>query len=187
MLKTFLHQHNLDKEEELIFFGGCFNPWHEGHSSCIKLMPEDKKIIVIPDHSPFKELTVSKQKHSSLDDIQKHLNSFEQQTYLFDGFFKADKQNPTYYWINELKNQYPNTKLSLLMGFDTFITIDKWTEAKELLKLLDTLYVASRLDDNAIKDKQEKLLQELNPYLKIDFLGNHPFEDLSSSKLRTNN
>ena len=46
----------LEKREELIFFGGSFNPWHAGHSNCLRLMDPHKTIIVVPDHNPFKEL-----------------------------------------------------------------------------------------------------------------------------------
>lgn len=186
MLIDFLKENDLLNEDELIFFGGSFNPWHAGHGSCVKLMPKDKKIIVIPDHSPFKEITDNSKKNSSIDDIQKHLNEFDHQTFIFDEFFYANKKNPTYSWIKPLKTSFPEKKISLLMGFDSFITIDRWTNAHELLNTLSTIYIASRMDDEFIKEEQRMTLKSINPSLEVIFLGGHPYESLSSTKLRKN-
>lgn len=186
MLVDFIKESNLLNEDELIFFGGSFNPWHAGHGSCIKLMPLNKKIVVIPDHSPFKEITSDIKKNSSIDDIKKALKEFKHQTFIFDEFFYANKINPTYLWIKDLRKSFPEKKLSLLMGFDSFMSIDRWTNAIELLQNLSTLYVASRMNDDLIKEEQLVTLQNLNPNLKVIFLGPHPFENLSSSTIRKN-
>lgn len=181
MLSDFIKNTELKNEEEFVFFGGSFNPWHAGHSSCIELMPSEKKIIVIPDHSPFKEIT---QKISTIEDIQVEINKLPQTTFLFDGFYKANKKNPTFYWMKELHDSFPEKKLSLLIGFDSFISIHKWTEANKLISLLDTLYIAGRLDDESIKQEQIHYLQKINPTLKLHFLGGHPHENLSSTIIR---
>lgn len=181
MISDFIRTTDLINEKELIFFGGSFNPWHEGHKSCLELMPINKKIIVIPDHSPFKELT---SKLSSLDDIQLELDTLKNSTYLFTDFFKANKKNPTYYWIKELSEAFPDKKLSLLMGFDSFASIDSWTESTKLIGLLDTLYVAGRLDDENLKKIQSQRLQKINPKLQLSFLGGHAYENVSSTQLR---
>lgn len=41
---------------EVVFFGGSFDPWHEGHASCINLLPRELKLIVAPDRNPQKPL-----------------------------------------------------------------------------------------------------------------------------------
>lgn len=186
MLNDFIKSCELKDEKELIFFGGSFNPWHAGHASCIKLMPTEKKIIVIPDHSPFKEITTDKEKSSSIEDIEKSLHQFSHQTFIFDEFFYANKKNPTVTWIKLLKEEFPEKKLSLLMGFDSFMTIDRWTNALELLKNLSVIYIASRMDNESIKEEQSVTLKSINPQLEIKFLGSHPYESLSSTQLRKN-
>lgn len=186
MLGDFIKSSELINEEELIFFGGSFNPWHAGHASCIKLMPTKKKIIVIPDHSPFKEITTDKEKSSSIKDIKKGLNEFSHRTFIYDEFFYANKKNPTVTWINLLKKEFPEKKLSLLMGFDSFMTIDRWTNAIELLSDLSVIYVASRMDDESIKEEQRITLKNINQELEIKFLGSHPHESLSSTEIRKN-
>ena len=174
---------NLMNQNELIFFGGSFNPWHEGHSSCIELMDENKAIIVVPDHNPFKELVKSEEKNSSLVDIQEQLKNFKNPTYLFTEFFERNEKNPTYQWVAKLRAKFPDKKISLLVGFDTFIGMDKWINAESLLGHLSTIYVASRLDDEDLKNKQIKNLSSIAP-VHIHFLGRHQFEDLSSTKIR---
>lgn len=182
-LIDFIKSHSLDKENELVFFGGSFNPWHEGHSSCIELMPADKKIIVIPDHNPFKELVKSDDKLTGISEIKDKLSKLNRSTFLFDGFLKDNEQNPTSIWIKELKSAFPNIELSLLMGFDSFMSIDKWINSETLLQNLASIYMASRLDNDAIKNKQLQLLKDISD-IDVHFLGNHNFEHLASSQIR---
>jgi nicotinate-nucleotide adenylyltransferase len=170
-------------QDELIFFGGSFNPWHEGHSSCINLMDDSKTIIVIPDHNPFKELVKSGEKESSLQDIRSKLNEFKNPTYIFTEFFELNEKNPTHLWVSKIRAKFPSKKISLLMGFDTFMGIDKWINAESLLGHLSCLYVASRLDNEELKNKQIQLISSLSP-VHIHFLGRHDYEDLSSTELR---
>lgn len=175
----------LNRSNELIFFGGSFNPWHDGHSSCLKLAPKDWPIIVIPDHNPFKDFVSHDDKASSIDEIRDHLKPILRETYLFDEYLIKNKKNPSHKWLTEVQENFPKKKISLLMGYDTYISIDRWIKAKKILNILDTLYVASRLDDEKIKFDQKKNLASINPNLKIQFLGNHDYEDLSSTQIRT--
>lgn len=174
---------SIEKRDELIFFGGSFNPWHDGHSSCINLMDPNKTIIVVPDHNPFKELVPSEHKQTGLDELRNKLNTFKNETYLFTEFFEQDEKNPTYEWIAKLKAKFPQKKLSLLIGFDTFMGIDKWINVESLLGHLDTLYIASRMDNEELKSKQIQLISNLSA-VHIHFLGRHDFEHLASSKIR---
>jgi nicotinate-nucleotide adenylyltransferase len=187
-LIDFINQNEvLCQQEELVFFGGSFNPWHAGHSSCLELMNPEKAIIVIPDHNPFKEFIHTDDKVTSVEQMQENIKMINNKNiFLYDDFFNNNNKNPTHIWISELKKEKPNIKLSLLMGFDTFMGIDKWIEAKQLLKQLYCLYVASRLDNPELKTRQNAILQEIAP-IQIEFLGHHPFEELSSTKLRKNN
>jgi nicotinate-nucleotide adenylyltransferase len=174
----------LAKSDELIFFGGSFNPWHDGHSSCLRLAPKNWPIIVIPDHNPFKDLVNSGDKVSSIDEIQDQLSVIDRTSYLFDEYLVQNQKNPSHKWIAEIRDLFPNKKISLLMGFDTFISIDRWIKADSILNILDTLYIASRLDDENVKKNQINNLNKINPNLSINFIGHHDYEDLSSSKIR---
>ena len=182
-LIKYIVENKLENEAEIIFFGGSFNPWHKGHTNCIKLASKTT-IIIIPDHNPFKEVTDFNEKLTSESQLQEIAKEHSAGIYL--GFSKENKPNPTYNWIVEVQQKYPKMKLSLLMGFDSFMSIDKWYKSKELLTLLSSIYVASRLDNDEIKNKQIQHLESVAPNLRISFLGSHDQEHLSSTQIRKN-
>ena len=70
------------------------------------------------------------------------------------------------------------------MGFDSFMSLDKWIEAENIIQSLDCLYVVSRLDNIAAREAQEKVMKEIAPRLKMSFLGHHDYEHLSSTQIR---
>lgn len=166
-------------EAEMIFFGGSFNPWHQGHRACLELLGK-RKCIILPDRNPFKEVI----KISPLrvyQDIFQHLDP--NYHYLNPEFVLAEERNPTYTWVKTTQQRFPGADLSLLMGMDSLLAIDTWFMAPKLLHLLRRIYVASRLEDSSEQDKIRKELS-LYPNLELVFLGHHPFESLSSTELR---
>ncbi|MCO4753796.1 MAG: hypothetical protein KC478_04910 [Bacteriovoracaceae bacterium] len=169
--------------DELVFFAGSFNPWHPGHTSCVELLPPNKQLIVAPDHNPFKELV--DKKHCDVEAITAQIQGTGRQSFIFDGFLDANVKNPTANWIKALKEAFPDKELSLLIGFDSYASIDRWTNAQELLSNLSSLYVASRKDDPTLKEQQLERLRQMSPKLRIDFLGTHPHEELSSTQIRS--
>ena len=174
----------LASADEICFFGGSFNPWHDGHSACIKLLRKKIPLIVIPDHNPQKELTETNNKATSFEEMIEILEDFKQETFLYTEFAKRNEHNPTTKWVQELKKEMPNLKVSLLMGHDTFEKIDTWIDGHNLLKCLHKLYVASRLESTVIKTTQINNLRSIAPELEISFLGHHDYEELSSTSIR---
>lgn len=178
-LKLFLEAF---KHEEVIFFGGSFNPWHEGHRECLKLCPFPEKVVVIPDHNPQKikhEFSTSEKFLEKLQNESKNL-CFG----IFTGFMQMENKNPTYYWIKFLQQEKPQLKLSLLLGADSFMGLKTWVEADNLLSLLTHLYVVPRLIDLE-KVREAKLsFEKINPQLKITLLATHEYEHISSTNLR---
>lgn len=172
----------LTQANEILFYGGSFNPWHQGHEACIKLAPKDKPLVVLPDNNPHKEINPNKQ--LDLDGLEKKLQEINPNTYLFREYYLDDKPNPTIDWVQELKTNFPKLSTSLLMGFDSFIKLDTWKENQTLLTGLKALYIASRLDQDEIKKSKTQIYQEMAPKLEIQFLGHHEFEHLSSTKIR---
>lgn len=186
-ISEFIKKHELHRSyEELIFFGGSFNPWHSGHTSCLKLMDEEKLVIVMPDHNPFKNVTNQEDRFSSMSDLEQELKVRPKHTFLYGGFIQENTHNPTHNWLMQVKSEFPDNKLSLLVGFDSFMSLDKWIEAKEIITSLNCLYVVSRLDNAPAKKAQADLLQKIGTELKIEFLGHHAYEHLSSTEIREN-
>jgi nicotinate-nucleotide adenylyltransferase len=178
--------HIISASREIIFYGGSFNPWHKGHAECLNLcrkVNNNDPIVIIPDHNPHKKLIAIEQRSNPLEIITEHIQS-SNNVFLFSSFYKDEKQNPTFKWIRDIKNYEKRQRVSLLIGFDSFEKIHTWNESHELINNLTTLYIASRNDDENIKTEQTHKLKSINPELKLQFLGNHSFENLSSTKLR---
>lgn len=171
--------------DEWVFFGGSFHPWHSGHQACLNLLPEDKTCFVLPDRNPFKEVRELDPVLSTIELTSKI--KFKSNQFLVPTFLLSEKKNPTIEWIEILHKNYPAKKLSLLMGFDCLLHLPKWTRASELLNLLTTIYVASRLEKEDEQQTAATVVKKLNPALNVVFLGHHQHEDLSSTKLRKKN
>lgn len=167
---------------EWVFFGGSFHPWHQGHQSCLTLLPEDKVCLTLPDRNPQKE---PRDIHtvSTLLEISTKAK-FKKLQFLVPTFLLKPEKNPTSYWISDLKAKMPGEKLSLLMGFDSFSSITSWIKSEELVKHLYAIYVVSRLEDEGDRIQAKDVVHAMNPQLNVVFLGKHAFENLSSTELR---
>jgi len=167
---------------EWVFFGGSFNPWHKGHQSCLNLLPEDKVCFILPDRNPYKELKVLEPVSTIIELVSKikfGKNHFIAPTFLLDF-----QKNPTITWIEKLHKDFPAKKLSLLMGFDSLTNVHNWVRACELLPKISTLYVVSRLEEDEERAEIVNPLMKMAPQLKVEFLGRHDYETLSSTEIR---
>lgn len=169
-------------KEEWVFFGGSFYPWHSGHQACLNLLPDEKTCFVLPDRNPWKDVREIDPVLTTIElagKIRFKANQFLVPTFLLD-----QKKNPTVEWIETLHQQYPQKKLSLLMGFDSFLNLPTWTRAGDLLPMLSTVYVASRLETTEDQAAALGKVKALHPELQVTYLGRHPHEAISSTKLR---
>lgn len=182
-LIDFIQKNKLLKQnKEILFYGGSFNPWHDGHRACLDLAPKDIPIIVLPDHNPHKKH--SSAKNLDLIALEQELKKKRKNIFLFKNFYLAHQPNPTINWIRKLATSFPTKSLSLLIGFDNFIKLPTWKSSNELLRTLSALYIVSRQDDEQAKKEMIATYQKLRPQLKVHFLGHHSFENISSSNIR---
>ena len=170
-------KNKIDIEKEIVFFGGSFNPWHEGHSACITLCPS-KNIIVIPDYNPWKNLNKDKDYWKSFLDILSVVRNDD--VFVFPGFWGAEGPNPTNSWLG---NTIFNTK-SLLIGDDNFMSLLKWNNYEKVLNMLHYLYVVPRREDKETLLNKKADLLKIVPKLKINVLADHNHKNLSSTDLR---
>ncbi len=170
---------NFKTDEEIVFFGGSFNPWHQGHQACIDLLPKEKQLLVVLDRNPQKTQLKDSTVIPLID-----LKSTAAIRSVYSGFLASSAPNPTIGWVKELKSKYPHLKASLLMGFDQLQNFKTWTKVLELSELLTKVYVVSRLENEEDFQRTKKDL-ESSLKLNVIHLGHHQFEDVSSTKLRS--
>ena len=182
-LPTFLEkQKNLDnaKTEGVTFFGGSFNPWHEGHRACLDLCPANN-IVVIPDTSPFKNVGNRDENHCFWKDFKEICLALEKDSFgIFPGFFGREKSNPTADWFTRL----PFKNKGLLVGDDSFFQLESWFHSKDLLDALSHLYIVPRKRSIPEIDKERQRLKKTSSNISIKILPEHNYQNLSSSKIR---
>lgn len=169
-------------DPEWVFFGGTFHPWHAGHQACLKLLPDEKTCFVLPDRNPLKDFR-------ELDPVTTVIElsskiKFKNKHFLVPTFLLDSKKNPTVEWVERVKKEFPNKKLSLLIGFDSLLTIHTWNRPQDLLTKLEHLYVVSRMEEDSEREKAAEFSRNAAPGLEIVFLGHHEFEGLSSTEMR---
>jgi nicotinate-nucleotide adenylyltransferase len=163
-------------KDTVTFFGGSFQPFHQGHRACLDLCSE-KNIVLILDRNPQKEA----RDFLPYDEYLKITCELKNTSYfIYPSFWGSRQQNPTCSWLPIVKIAEKN----LLMGDDTFMNFLSWQSPEKVIKALTKLYVVPRIYSLEECGLQEMKLLKINPKLKVIFLEDHPFKELSSTKLR---
>ncbi len=165
----------LSSVEPYVFFGGSFNPWHEGHRECVNQCPK-KNIIIVPDFNPWKERLEQKCAFSSFKDLCFLLKDTDFSIY--PGFWGLEKSNPTASWLPLVT--FPS--FGLLIGDDNFLKFDKWLNYKKILGDIDFLYVVPRNHNLLEINQMKKKLEIFNS--SINILNEHSYQSISSTKIR---
>ncbi len=168
--------------DKITIFGGSFNPWHQGHMTCLDLCPEDN-IAIIPDKNPWKLMDNADCPWSLLKSLCEKVKDLPYA--VFPKFIGLNRSNPTINWLPLVKIEVKQ----LLIGEDTFFSLTKWLRAQELLKIIDKIYVVPR-DLNEFNLKREDIeisLKKISTQLIIEILPEHPYQKLSSTELRNQN
>lgn len=161
----------------ITFFGGSFNPWHRAHKACLELHPEPQHIWVIPDVNPRKDTS-----NRSPWELYKYLLTEVGPlgARVYPGFCGLEFANPTVRWLPFTKVQRPQ----ILMGDDSLVTFPNWIESKTLAQAIHTIWIAPRRSQADAISKAISWLGIHAPDCKINWLNDHPYRDLSSTKIR---
>ena len=137
----------------IAIFGGSFDPPHTGHELIVKkaleILDIDKLLIVTTYLSPFKEnfCAPADLRQSWLAKMFEGIDKVEIFSYECD----QKRQVPTIETVLHIKSLYPDAKLFLIVGSDSFASLPKWNRYDELCTLVEFV-VAPRGEFTPPKD-----------------------------------
>ncbi len=145
---------------DLIFFGGTFDPPHEGHSGCVGLVLErfpDATVLVIPAKLPASTFDAGKEPKTNYE-TRVALCSLA-----FSGLSKRveisriEEQLPVPNYsvmtVKALEDKYPGKSLGLLLGMDQFENFGAWQRAYEILSKVSLIVVGRNAQDSSELDE----------------------------------
>jgi nicotinate-nucleotide adenylyltransferase len=123
----------------IAIFGGSFDPPHTGHELIVKkaleILDIDKLLIVTTYLSPFKEnfCAPAPMRQAWLAKMFEGIEKVEIFSYECD----QKRQVPTIETVLHVKSLYPEAKLFLIVGSDSFKALPKWNRHEELCSLVE--------------------------------------------------
>lgn len=165
--------------DEMIFYGGSFNPWHPGHLECLKICPTDN-IIIVPDYNPWKETNYHGERCFWTEYHDLCMKLKDTPYAIYPGFWGLEDSNPTINWIPNIRVE---TK-GLLLGDDSFCNILNWKDSEVLITFVNTIYVAPRIHKREEMESVKSKVLEIHPNMKIEILKEHEFMQESSTLIR---
>lgn len=142
-------------KEQIIVFGGCFNPPLNSHFSLAEQMiaeyPEIEKVIFVPVNSQYEKIDLIENEHryQMLKAVCDKNEKFEVSRIEIDN----ERQLYTVETLRILQQQYQNYEVTFLTGSDNLKTLDTWKKIEELIRDFK-IYILER--DN---DCMEKIIE----------------------------
>lgn len=165
-------------------FGGSFNPPHIGHiraleKFCAAASPDLLMVIpsFIPPHKALDEVGAEKR----LEMARLAFGKVYEKSEISDREIRRGGKSYTFYTIEEIGAEYPNSQIALFVGSDMLMSFDTWYKAEELFKKC-TLYVMPRRDD---REQLEAKAREYRRIYDADIvIIDGDFYEISSTRLR---
>ncbi|MCL1911820.1 MAG: nicotinate (nicotinamide) nucleotide adenylyltransferase [Leptospirales bacterium] len=164
---------------EIGIFGGTFNPIHSGHIKAAKIVAAElslARVIFVPVKDPVhKKLDGNASPDDRLAMLELAVNGIPS----FDvDPIEINRDEPSYtvHTLSAFKEKYPGSALHLILGSDSFNTIDSWFDYVKILSLA-LFVVPARPGDEGVR---VDLLHTIPGLTRL----NGDFDDISSSLVR---
>jgi nicotinate-nucleotide adenylyltransferase len=165
--------------------GGSFDPVHLGHLSLAKdalVQGALDQVILMPVHlQPFKlgtRLSLDKDRLSMLHEAVKDSPGLT----VSDWEMKRKGVSYTYLTLRSLKKQYPDAKIYFITGTDTFLKINIWKNAEELIE--ENNFIVGHRPGYRDKELLERV-SELRQIYETDInVINNTRLDISATEIR---
>tara|TARA_Y100001960_G_C14450795_1_gene717168 strand:+ start:139 stop:747 length:609 start_codon:yes stop_codon:yes gene_type:complete len=172
---------------KLGFFGGSFNPPHNGHKKIIENCIDyfDKLLIIPNKNSPHKVKNYSVDSLHRIKMLDLLIAKYKVEIDLFEINSKNDISY-TYNTVKYLQEKYNDCSLTMILGEDQLFDLRKWYNYQYIIKNID-IFCFKRIKNNVVESNEVELknfikkdLSKFNNNLKI-FNYNCP---ISSSIIR---
>lgn len=141
--------------KKIAIIPGSYNPFHIGHlmlGEKVKGMGFDKILYLISPLNPYKKGSYLLDVSSRIGIMKNSLKGTDFE--ICDLELRLPKPNYTYLTMKALENEYKDTKFTIVLGSDTFNTLDKWKNFEYLKKFS---YIALVRNGEEIKDIDVKV------------------------------
>ena len=124
--------------ERIGIYGGTFNPPHIGHLQAAKQAITSlnlDRLLLIPDRiAPHKEIPSGSPTPQQRMDMLRIAAENSPGLEVSDIELQREGVSYTYLTVEELKKQYPDAELVLLMGTDMFLSFHTWKHPEKILE-----------------------------------------------------
>ncbi len=175
----------------IAFFGGSFNPVHYGHLKCATAINKElklKKTYLMPCAIPIHKERFAISDKDRLKILQLSINKYP--NLAIDN--REIKRHGLSYTIDsliEINKQYPNEIIILMLGMDSFISINTW---KDFTKLTNYAHILVFKRPNYVIDKSVSKYFDITDNIDelssnkngLVYFYNQAAVDISSSDIR---
>lgn len=170
----------------IAIYGGSFNPPHLGHVAAARTVAETvrpDRLLIMPDRlPPHKELAEDSPDAEQRLSLCRLAFADIPGAEISDLELRREGKSYTANTVQELRAQFPDDELLLVMGSDMFLCFDEWYQFRYLLSEC-TLVVLSRYEsgDEALREQRDALQSQYGA--RVELVPHTPLE-LSSSEVR---
>jgi nicotinate-nucleotide adenylyltransferase len=164
------HEKNRFKMKHTGLFFGSFNPVHNGHMVIANYMLEftdlDRIFFIVSPQNPFKKQESLLEDYHRLALVKEAIGDSNKYI-VSDIEFKMPKPSYTIDTLTYLKEKYPGTVFSLIMGSDNLRSFHKWKNAEHIIRD-HKLYVYPRpgFEENTYKTNDNVIITKA-PLMEI--------------------
>ncbi|MBO4934089.1 MAG: nicotinate (nicotinamide) nucleotide adenylyltransferase [Clostridia bacterium] len=166
-------------------YGGSFDPVHKGHvrvaHAFLRQMKPEKLIVMPCRIPPHKDKTDGAGGEARLRMLRAAFAK-DEKVEISDFELKKDGVSYTVETLRELKKQYPDRNILLVVGADMFLTLREWKEAAEIMALCEPCVYDREHSSKEIRAYAEGLKRDFGTETRFIKGAN---VDLSSTVLRS--
>ena len=168
--------------EQIIIFGGTFDPPHLGHARCLKIaakfIPEARIIVMPANVPPAGEAAIKSPLFTFQERLQMCRLAFQSSREPFVNVEVSDIEgsipapNYTLTTLQKFMAGHQHADVSLLLGEDQFLRLPFWHKPKDLLALVSLLVIGRHPESetNDVKLSVQDVLASLS--LTVNFTAN---------------